>query len=196
MSNGGTESGDKDIGQAEALIDHLGRPLRNTLSGDLEQPAYPGDPAIPPEFTDTLQRVKQSVELREHGVEAVRATLDQIVPEAPKATTRPAKKQISSACKAPWPSVPVRRRVHSGRRRRDRAPTSSGCHASRPPPRAAATDRDILDRLLLRPSASCAFSSLAQPFGDALRVDIAKSVCRLTLHGRFKASSAAIAAEV
>jgi hypothetical protein len=28
-----------------------------------------------------LQRVKESVELREHGVEAVRATLDLIAPE-------------------------------------------------------------------------------------------------------------------
>jgi hypothetical protein len=81
MSNGDSDSGDKGGGEAAALIDHLGRPLRNTLTVDAEQPAYLGDPAIPPEFADTLQRVKESVELREHGVEAVRATLDLIVPE-------------------------------------------------------------------------------------------------------------------
>jgi hypothetical protein len=79
MSNG--ESDDKDGGEAAALIDHLGRPLRNTLTVDADQPAYLGDPAIPPEFADTLQRVKESVELREHGVEAVRATLDLMAPE-------------------------------------------------------------------------------------------------------------------
>ncbi|GAC1333772.1 MAG: hypothetical protein NVSMB26_15400 [Beijerinckiaceae bacterium] len=63
---------------SENVLDHLGRQLRNTLSSDLEQPAYLGDPAIPPAFDETLQRLKKSVELREQGIEAVRATFESI----------------------------------------------------------------------------------------------------------------------
>jgi hypothetical protein len=60
------------------ILDHLGRQLRNSLSSESEQPTYLGDPAIPPAFDETLQRLKKSVELREQGIEAVRATFESI----------------------------------------------------------------------------------------------------------------------
>ena len=85
MSNRDGDTADGKPDQTEALIDHVGHQLRNTLSADTEQPAYLGDPTIPAEFTATLERLKKSVELREQGVEAVRATLDALV-AAPRRT--------------------------------------------------------------------------------------------------------------
>ena len=71
-------SGPANPGLAPPLQEHLGRQLRTAYHAMAEKPAYLGDPAIPPEFDRYVQRLEARERIRNRGVEAVKAALQEI----------------------------------------------------------------------------------------------------------------------
>lgn len=55
--------------------DHLGRALRLALARDQDAPAYLGDPGLPPDLIDHVQRLRDRLRANEIGQEAVEASL-------------------------------------------------------------------------------------------------------------------------
>ena len=76
----------KPSGLARPLQDHLAQQLRSTYQTLAEKPAFLGDPAVPAEFEQHLQRLeavergRQREKIRTKGVEAVKTALEGIIP--------------------------------------------------------------------------------------------------------------------
>jgi hypothetical protein len=72
-------------GLARPLQEHLAQQLRSTYQTMAEKPAFLGDPAVPAEFEQHLQRLeavergRQREKVRSQGVEAVRTALEDII---------------------------------------------------------------------------------------------------------------------
>ena len=69
------DDGQPGSGLPSPVREHLGQQLRTTYHALADKPAFLGDPAVPLEFEQHLQRLEIRERVHEQGVKAVEAAL-------------------------------------------------------------------------------------------------------------------------